>query len=126
MQTVNNLEALKEALSSLRKRNESVALVPTMGALHAGHLALVDCARTLADRIIVTIFVNPKQFSAGEDFDAYPRDIAGDAEKLRAAGADLVWIPDADLIYPPGYATSVRVARLSETLCGPVRPGHFA
>ena len=102
-----------------------IALVPTMGALHEGHLSLVRLARALADRLVVSIFVNPTQFGPNEDFDRYPRDLEGDSEQLRAAGVDVVFTPEVREIYPAGEATWVVVERLTSGLCGRRRPGHF-
>jgi len=97
-----------------------------MGALHRGHLALVERARATCERVVVSVFVNPKQFGPQEDFAAYPRDEAGDVEKLDLAGADLVWMPSAATMYPQGFATEVTVQGLGEGLCGAFRPGHFS
>ena len=124
MQTVRGLGELGQALGSLRESG-TLALVPTMGALHAGHIALVEAARGHADRVVATIFVNPLQFGAGEDLDRYPRRAAEDAAMLAAAGCDLLWLPGVTDIYPAGFSTSVRVAGLSERWEGAARPGHF-
>jgi pantoate--beta-alanine ligase len=112
-------------VAAWRAAGETVALVPTMGALHAGHMALVDAARRHARRSVASIFVNPTQFAPGEDLDRYPRREATDAAMLEAAGCDLLWAPDASTMYPDGFATSVHVAELGDHLCGAVRPGHF-
>jgi pantoate--beta-alanine ligase len=96
-----------------------------MGALHEGHMALVRAARAECRRVIATIFVNPKQFAPGEDLGSYPRREAADLEMSRSAGVDLAFVPTADEIYPPGFATTVRISGLSEGLCGAHRPGHF-
>ena len=125
MQTVRTLDVLRQDIAVLRKGGTSVAFVPTMGALHEGHLTLVRRARTEADNVVVSIFVNPRQFGVGEDLDAYPRQLARDAELLEAEGVDVLWAPDPAEIYPPGYATNVSVAGVSEGLCGADRPGHF-
>lgn len=123
MQTVRRREELAQALG--RFGGASVALVPTMGALHAGHLKLVAEAKRRADAIVATIFVNPRQFAADEDLDRYPRQEAEDARLLEAAGCDLMWLPAVADIYPPGFATNVSVAGLSKRWEGEVRPGHF-
>lgn len=102
-----------------------VALVPTMGAFHEGHFSLIDAARRRAGCIVVSIFVNPLQFPAGEDYESYPRDLEADAELCRKQGASLLFTPTAEEMYPPGFSTYVEVGRLSEKLCGPFRPGHF-
>lgn len=102
-----------------------VGLVPTMGALHEGHLSLVREAKKHAPFVVASVFVNPTQFGPNEDFDNYPRDLAGDQAKLASAGCDLLFAPDASTMYPPGDQTRVRVAALAEHLCGPFRPGHF-
>ncbi|BBC71538.1 pantoate--beta-alanine ligase [Altererythrobacter sp. B11] len=125
MQTVNTLPALREAVDGLRKAGD-LALVPTMGALHDGHLTLVREARRQAASVAVSIFVNPTQFGANEDLDAYPRQLEADARKLAAEGVDLLWAPAVEEVYPAGFATSVSVAGVSDGLCGAFRPGHFA
>lgn len=117
---------LRGRVASWRVNSESVALVPTMGALHAGHLSLIDVARRNAKRVVVSIFVNPAQFGPGEDFTRYPRDEAADLKKLAQAGADLVFAPEMTEMYPPGFATRVSVADLTDDLCGAARPQHFA
>jgi pantoate--beta-alanine ligase len=117
---------LSEIVLSWRKRGLRIGVVPTMGALHRGHLALVERAQQSCDRVVVSIFVNPTQFGPREDFAAYPRDEAGDLRKLRNAGVDLAWIPTLDAMYATGFATEITVKDISEGLCGPFRPGHFA
>jgi len=102
-----------------------IGLVPTMGALHEGHLALIDAARGETDRVVATIFVNPSQFGPGEDFEAYPRDEQSDLDALAMAGTELVFIPDGAEMYPAGFQTSVTVVEVSQGLCGDHRPGHF-
>jgi pantoate--beta-alanine ligase len=117
---------MRRAVAEWRRSDEIVALVPTMGALHEGHLALIAHARAQADRVIATIFVNPTQFGPSEDFTRYPRDEAGDAAKLAGASCDLLFAPDATEMYPAGFATTVSAGALAEPLCGRFRPGHFA
>jgi pantoate--beta-alanine ligase len=124
VQTVNRLPDLRAAVDSLRARGE-VALVPTMGALHEGHLTLVREARKQAASVVVSIFVNPTQFGPNEDLAAYPRQLAEDSRLLAAEGVDLLWAPPVEEIYPEGFATTVSVSGLSKTLCGASRPGHF-
>jgi pantoate--beta-alanine ligase len=124
VQTVDRLESLREAVDTLRAKGP-LALVPTMGALHEGHLALVREARAKAASVAVSIFVNPAQFGPGEDLDAYPRRLAEDSAMLDAEGVDLLWAPPASEVYPAGFATTVSVAGVSEGLCGAMRPGHF-
>lgn len=127
MQVLDNAAALRERLQEWRRNGEHVALVPTMGNLHAGHISLVELAREHAERIVVTIFVNPTQFGENEDYDDYPRTIERDTRRLKAAGADLVFVPDVRTMYPFGVerATVVSVPHLTGDLCGASRPGHF-
>lgn len=122
MQVIEDLPNLRLARKGL---TGSVGLVPTMGALHAGHIALVERARRENDHVVVTIFVNPTQFAPTEDLSTYPRDLDGDLCKLNKAGADLVFTPTPDLIYPPGYQTYVTVERITQGLEGAQRPVHF-
>ena len=124
MQIVRNSEELALAAAALLKSG-SLALVPTMGALHAGHMALVSEARRRADRVAATIFVNPTQFAAGEDLDRYPRREEADAKMLQDAGCDLLWLPSIEDIYPQGFSTTVHVTGVSERWEGEARPGHF-
>ncbi|MFZ5748431.1 MAG: pantoate--beta-alanine ligase [Pseudomonadota bacterium] len=125
MQTIRQLDDLRQAVAAFRAAGERVALVPTMGALHAGHMALVEAARRQAQRVVVSIFVNPRQFGPGEDFAQYPRHEQRDARMLSEAGVDLLWMPPVEVMYPEGYATSISVMGVSEGLDGAARPGHF-
>jgi pantoate--beta-alanine ligase len=118
--------ALRQCVAAWREAGERIVLVPTMGALHRGHLALVAEARRLGDRAVVSIFVNPTQFGPNEDFSRYPRDLEADLTLLGEAEADAAWTPTVETMYPPGFATRIEVGGLSEGLCGPFRPGHFA
>lgn len=124
MQTVTTLPELRQAVDEMRDSG-AIALVPTMGALHEGHLTLVRAAAQMADHVAVSIFVNPRQFGQGEDLEAYPRQLAEDSAKLEAEGVALLWAPAMDAMYPPGYATNVSVSGVSAGLCGADRPGHF-
>jgi len=125
VQTIRHLAELRPATGAFRAAGESIALVPTMGALHAGHLALVTEAKRLAKRVAVSIFVNPKQFGPNEDLDKYPRREAADARMLTEAGVDLLWTPGVDEMYPAGFASNISVGGVSEGLDGAARPGHF-
>ena len=124
MHTVNRLAALREAVDTLRAKGP-VALVPTMGALHEGHLTLVREAKARAASVVVSIFVNPTQFGPNEDLDAYPRQLAEDSRMLEAEGVDLLWAPPVEEVYPEGFATTISVSGVTEGLCGATRPGHF-
>jgi pantoate--beta-alanine ligase len=124
VQTLNRLDPLRDAVAAL-KADGSLALVPTMGALHDGHLALVRAAKAAASHVAVSIFVNPRQFGPKEDLAKYPRQLERDCELLAAEGVSLVWAPDSGAMYPQGYATTVAVSGISEELCGAARPGHF-
>jgi pantoate--beta-alanine ligase len=123
VQTVRTSEELAAALAAMAGKR--IAFVPTMGALHAGHMALVDEARRRADKVVASIFVNPTQFGAGEDFGRYPRKEAEDALLLKERGCDLLWMPAVDDIYPQNFATTVRVSGVSERWEGEARAGHF-
>lgn len=116
---------LRQRLAGWRARGEKIGFVPTMGALHAGHLSLLSLVREQSDRIVSSVFVNPTQFAPGEDFDAYPRDEADDLAKLASAGCDLVYLPSAEEMYPPGSLTNVRVEGMSDLLDGGPRPHFF-
>ena len=125
MQTIREARQLPAALIALRAGAKSLALVPTMGALHSGHLALIAEAKRRADRVAATIFVNPLQFGANEDLGRYPRQEEKDEEMLGQAGCDLLWLPQPNEIYPAGFATSVSVKGVSDRWEGEARPGHF-
>lgn len=125
MQTLRDLPALRTAIGTLKSDGRPVALVPTMGALHDGHMALVEEARRHAGHVVVSIFVNPRQFGANEDLDSYPRREAKDAQMLSAAGVDILWAPTAEVMYPQGYATNISLSGVTEGLDGAARPGHF-
>jgi pantoate--beta-alanine ligase len=126
MRIVNTIFELREAIKAWRLEGESVAFVPTMGNLHAGHLQLVSMAKKKADRVVVSIFVNPTQFGLGEDFETYPRTEREDQEKLEAGSADLLFLPSVADIYTPDAKTIVTVTGLSDLYCGASRPGHFS
>ena len=127
MKTVHTIKELRTQVTQWRAKGLRVALVPTMGNLHAGHIALVMRARELADRVVASIFVNPIQFGEGEDFDAYPRTLVEDQAKLADAGLDLLFAPSVSEVYPRGRdgLTKVSVPGVTEILCGASRPGHF-
>jgi pantoate--beta-alanine ligase len=125
MQIANTIAELRSILGTWRRAGDRIAFVPTIGNLHAGHISLVEAARRQAERVVVSIFVNPTQFGAGEDFEAYPRTEAEDREKLLAAGVDLLFLPEIGEMYDPGARTVVSVAGLSGLHCGAFRPGHF-
>lgn len=126
LNTVRTVRELRAAVAVWRRAGARVALVPTMGALHDGHLTLVKTAIKAADRVIVSIFVNPAQFAPTEDLSRYPRDEAGDVAKLEGAGAHLVWAPGVEDMYPPGFATRIDVAGAALPLEGEFRPTHFS
>lgn len=125
MQIIRDIAMLRRAVSALQQGGKSVALVPTMGALHEGHLSLVRMGKRVADHVIVSIFVNPTQFGPNEDFAAYPRDEARDAALLVEEGVSLLWAPDVGTMYPAGHSTHIEVAELGADYCGAARPGHF-
>lgn len=125
MQTVTQLEMLRKAVAALRAGGRTVALVPTMGALHEGHLALMRAAKTHADHVVASIFVNPTQFGPNEDLDAYPRQLAEDSAMLESEGVALLWAPTVEEMYPDGFASNITVSGVSSGFCGGDRPGHF-
>ncbi len=125
VQTITSLDMLRKAVSVLRQHGNTIALVPTMGALHEGHLSLVRQAQARADHVCVSIFVNPTQFGPNEDLDAYPRQLEADAALLAGEGVDMLWAPTLDEMYPSGFATNISVGGISENFCGADRPGHF-
>ena len=128
MQKITTIKALRSCVRDWRQRDQSVALVPTMGNLHVGHLQLLNQAKTLADRVVISIFVNPTQFVAGEDFDTYPRTIEDDIAHLETIAPDLIFIPDIEEVYPAGLEKEIQIVvpRLDSTFCGEFRPGHFS
>lgn len=125
IETVAEIPALRELVSAQRQQGASIGFVPTMGALHEGHVSLIEAARRDCDFVVVSIFVNPTQFGPNEDFDKYPRVLEQDLPKCHAAGADLVWLPTREIMYPADFASSVVVNSLSQVLEGATRPSHF-
>lgn len=137
VQIARTIADVRSAVARARGENRSIALVPTMGALHSGHVSLIDSARRkqrddgsensdgTRPFVVVTIFVNPTQFAPHEDFSRYPRDEAGDLRACESAGTDLAFLPGVDEMYPADARTHIHVAQLTDTLCGPFRPGHF-
>ena len=124
--TVHTVADLRATVADWRAKGLRVALVPTMGALHDGHVSLTHLAREHADRVIVSIFVNPTQFAPNEDFGAYPRTLPADQKLLDGAGVELCFAPSVDEMYPDGFATKVSVdGAMTDVLCGAARPGHF-
>lgn len=125
METVATIDALREIVKSWRDSGDRIALVPTMGNLHAGHLKLIEIAQGLASRVVASIFVNPAQFSEGEDYDEYPQSLETDSQKLCDKGVDLLFAPAIEEVYPENCCTYVEVEGLSNILCGEFRPTHF-
>ncbi|MGE3181360.1 MAG: pantoate--beta-alanine ligase [Phycisphaerae bacterium] len=125
MDLARSIPEVRRQIAAVRRNGARIGLVPTMGALHEGHLSLMETARSHSDYVVVSIFVNPTQFGPNEDLDKYPRDEQRDLELCRAVGAALVFLPTADDMYPPGAETVVHVKGLGDYLCGPARPGHF-
>ncbi len=125
MKTIRQVDEMQTCALALRAAGKRIAFVPTMGYLHAGHLSLVRAARKHGEVVILSIFVNPTQFGAGEDFSSYPRDLSRDSAMAEKAGVDIIFAPEAADMYPSGHVTSVHVGGITETLCGASRPGHF-
>jgi pantoate--beta-alanine ligase len=125
VEVIHTVEWMKQVSRQARAESRLTGFVPTMGALHAGHLSLIEAARRDASPVIVSIFVNPKQFGPTEDFTKYPRDLEGDRRKLEEAGVDFLFAPPLEEIYPAGFRTSVNVEALGDRLEGKIRPGHF-
>ena len=125
MQIIQSVNEMQSHAIGLRSRGELIALVPTMGSLHEGHFALIDIAKERADKVVVSIFVNPAQFEPNEDFDQYPRPLEDDLEKCEKQGVDIVFNPPTEEMYPEGYSTYVEEEQISAGLCGISRPRHF-
>jgi pantoate--beta-alanine ligase len=127
VQIIRTRDELKETLVGWRHHDDHIALVPTMGNLHPGHASLVDLARHHAERVVVTVYVNPTQFGEGEDYAEYPRTLERDTRRLRKVGADVLFVPEDEVVYPFGHdcATVISVPGLTENFCGATRPGHF-
>ncbi|MDI6865118.1 pantoate--beta-alanine ligase [Thermodesulfovibrio yellowstonii] len=125
MEVIRIPRIMREISKELRFKGKSIGFIPTMGALHEGHLSLIRRAKEENDIVIVSIFVNPTQFAQGEDYEKYPRDVELDKEKLEALAIDYLFLPDVNSLYPEGYSTYVVVEGLSDKLCGAFRPGHF-
>lgn len=125
METIRTVAAMERRSAELRSSGAVIGLVPTMGSLHEGHLSLIRQADSLADTVVVSVFVNPTQFGPSEDFESYPRDLDRDAGLASGAGCDILFTPEAADIYPAHYATVVHVQRVTRRLCGAFRPGHF-
>ena len=125
MKIVKTIKQIRQAVALQKKNGKKIGFVPTMGALHEGHLSLIRLAKKHSDFIVVSIFVNPTQFGPKEDYKKYPRDLKKDAALCQSAGADLIFSPAPEEIYPTGFSTYVNVENLTERLCGASRPGHF-
>src|SRR4051812_35881437 len=125
MRTARTKDELRRRVEAWRREGARIGFVPTMGALHAGHLSLVKLARERADRVLVSIFVNPTQFAPGEDFERYPRTLKSDLELLEPLTVDGVFLPNAAMMYPDGFQTFVENRAMAADLCGASRPGHF-
>ncbi len=122
---ITTIASLRKTIQDWKKQGNSVAFVPTMGALHDGHLSLVKHAKTLADKVVVSIFVNPTQFGEGEDLEAYPRPLMEDKAKLALEKIDLLYLPTITEMYPPEFATKIHISGITDVLCGASRPSHF-
>lgn len=125
MEIIRNRQSLFESICRLRSLGKTIALVPTMGALHTGHISLVKIAREHATALISSVFINPTQFSVGEDFSRYPRTEKEDLEKLEEQAVDIAYLPSVSEMYPEGFSTSISVGKIAKELCGAFRPGHF-
>ncbi len=125
MEIIREIDKVRRVIKKARRLGQTVGFVPTMGFLHEGHLSLLRRARQENDFVVLSIFVNPIQFGVGEDFEEYPRDLETDAKHCEECGCDLIFYPTAKDMYPQGYATFIDVERLTESLCGASRPGHF-
>ena len=125
MEVIRTVSQMQQIAEALRQAGHVIALVPTMGYLHEAHLELMRVAKKHADKLVVSIFVNPTQFGPSEDFDRYPRDPEGDLKKAQGVGTDFVFMPSVQEMYPEGYQTTVSLSRLTRHLCGLSRPGHF-
>ena len=122
---IRSVREMQKAANEMRESGQRIGLVPTMGSFHEGHVSLIRRARRISDRVVVSIFVNPKQFGPGEDFGSYPRDLEHDLSLVESAGADVVYVPSVEEMYPKGYASYVAVEKVADHLCGASRPGHF-
>ncbi|MDO8536579.1 MAG: pantoate--beta-alanine ligase [Candidatus Omnitrophota bacterium] len=125
MKTIENISRMSTFVKIMKKEGKSIGLVPTMGYLHEGHMSLVKAAKKHTDVVVMSVFINPLQFGPKEDFEKYPRDLKHDEEMAREAGVDVVFYPSLKDMYPDGYATYVTVEKLTGSLCGETRPGHF-
>lgn len=125
MKIIEDIMEMQRYVTQLRWEGKIIGFVPTMGALHKGHISLVEHAKSESDHLIVSIFVNPAQFGPQEDYKEYPRDMEGDAQKVASVGADTLFLPSVSQIYPEGYRTYIEVKDISDVMCGRARPGHF-
>lgn len=122
---IETIQEMRDFVQQRREKGQSIALVPTMGSLHQGHLTLLERAKEACDIVVLSIFINPTQFGPNEDFAKYPRDLAGDSEKAASVGVEVIFHPQAREMYPEGYSTFVQVEGITDKLCGMSRPGHF-